>query len=142
MKSAPKIGDQAELRFVVDQQHVIDFADDQMPAVLSTPCLIGFLERAGRTALEPLLESGETSVGVHVDVQHLAATPPGQQVVCRARVIHVEGRIITFQVEAFDATERIARGLHKRSIINKDRFAARLRRKSENAPAELPQSGT
>ena len=129
MKSTPKIGDQAEVRFLVDGNHVIDFADDQMPAVLSTPCLIGFIERAARMVLTPVLEAGESSVGVQIDVQHLAPTPPGQEVLCRARVIHVDGRIVTFQVEAFDASERIARGLHKRSIIRKDRFAARLRRK-------------
>jgi len=130
MKSTPKVGDQAEIRFVVDPTHVIDFADARMPAVLSTPCLIGFLERAARTALAPLLDDGESSVGIQIDVQHLAPTPPGQEVVCRARVIHVDGRVITFQVEAFDASERIARGLHKRSVIRTDRFAARLLRKS------------
>jgi predicted thioesterase len=129
MKSTLKIGDQAEARFVVDSSHVIDFADEQMPAVLSTPCLVGFLERAARNVLAPLLEPEESSVGVQIEVQHTAPTPPGHEVVCRARVIHVEGRIITFQIEAFDALERVARGLHKRSVLNKERFAVRVARK-------------
>lgn len=130
MKSAPKIGDVGELEFVVDASHVIDFSDDQLPAVLSTPCLINFLERAARAALTPVLEANESSVGTHVDVQHLAPTPPGQQVVCRARVIGVDGAAITFQVEARDRDDLIARGLHKRAVIRKDRFAARVRRKA------------
>ena len=130
MKSTPKIGDVGELRFVVDASNVIDFADDELPAVLSTPCLINFLERAAREALAPVLESNESSVGTHVDVQHLAPTPPGQEVVCRARVIVVDGATITFQIEARDQDELIARGLHKRSVIRKDRFAARVRRKT------------
>ena len=130
MKSTPKIGDVGELQFVVDASHVIDFADDQLPAVLSTPCLINFLERAAREALAPVLEPGESSLGTHIDMQHLAPTPPGQAVVCRARVIGVDGATITFQVEARDRDDLIARGLHKRSVIRKDRFSARVRRKT------------
>ena len=80
-------------------------------------------------ALTPVLEVGERSVGVHVDVRHLAPTPPGHRVVCTARVIHVEGSVVSFQVEARDAKELIARGLHKRRVILAERFAARLRRK-------------
>ncbi|MCU0977835.1 MAG: thioesterase family protein [Pirellulaceae bacterium] len=129
MKAPPKIGDTAEIEFVVEASHVIDFADAQMPAVLSTPCLIGFLERTARKALTPVLEVGERSVGVHVDVRHLAPTPPGHRVVCTARVIHVEGSVVSFQIEARDDKELIARGLHKRRVILAERFAARLRRK-------------
>ncbi|NLF70670.1 MAG: thioesterase family protein [Candidatus Anammoximicrobium sp.] len=129
MKAPPKIGDAAEIEFVVDGTHVIDFADDQMPAVLSTPCLIGYLERTARKALAPVLDAGERSVGVHVDVRHLAPTPPGQRVVCTARVIHVDGPVVSFQVQARDQRELIARGLHKRRVIRTERFAAHVRRK-------------
>jgi predicted thioesterase len=129
MKAPPKIGDTAEIEFVVDAAHVIDFADAQMPAVLSTPCLIGFLERTARKALSPVLAAGEQSVGVHVDVRHLAPTPLGHRVVCVARVIHVEGSVVSFQVEARDERELIARGLHKRRVILAERFAARVQRK-------------
>ena len=130
MKSTPKIGDVGQFRFVVDASHVIDFADDELPAVLSTPRLVNFLERAAREALAPLLEPGESSVGPYIELPHLAPTPPGQEVVCQARVSGVDGATITFQIEARDQDERIARGLHKRSVIRKDRFAARVRRKA------------
>lgn len=129
MKATPKIGDVGELRFVVDRQHLITFDDREMPAVLSTPTLIWYLEHAAIEALSPLLESNECSLGIHVDVQHLAPTPPGDEVLCRARVIHITGRTITFQVEAHDSQEQIARGLHKRSVVEIKRFAARLHRK-------------
>ena len=129
MKAPPKIGDTAEIEFVVDAAHVIDFADGQMPAVLSTPCLIGFLERTARKTLAPVLDVGESSVGVQVDVRHLAPTPPGHRVVCVARVIHVEGSVVSFQIEARDERELIARGLHKRRVIVAERFAARVGRK-------------
>jgi predicted thioesterase len=129
MKAPPKIGDAAEIEFVVDATHVIDFADAQMPAVLSTPCLIGFLERTARKALSPVLNPGEQSVGVQIDVRHLAPTPQGHRVVCVARVIHVEGSLVSFQVEARDERELIARGLHKRRVVLAERFAARVQRK-------------
>ena len=87
------------------------------------------MERTARKALTPVLEVGERSVGVHVDVRHLAPTPPGHRVVCTARVIHVEGSVVSFQIEARDDRELIARGLHKRRVILAERFAARLRRK-------------
>ena len=80
MKRSPKIGERGELSFVVTEQHAIDFADEQMPAVLCTPWLIWFLEHAAREAMLPLLEAGESTVGVQVDVEHLAPTPLGQHV--------------------------------------------------------------
>ncbi len=129
MKRNPKVGDSGELSFVVTEQHVIDFADDQMPAVLCTPWLIWFLEHAAREAMLPLLEEHESTVGVLVDVEHLAPTPIGQQVKCKARVINSDGRLVTFQIEARDEHERIARGLHKLRVIRCDRFAARVREK-------------
>ena len=97
MKASPKVGTVGEVTFVVKAKHAIDFADGNMPAVLSTPWLIWFLERAAREAMLPLLEPGESTVGVQVDVQHLAATPLGERVTCRGRVIHSEGTLISFQ---------------------------------------------
>ena len=131
MKRSPKTGETGELSFVVTEQHAIDFADNQMPAVLSTPWLIWFLEHAAREAMLPLLEEGESTVGVHVDVEHLAPTPLGQQVTCQARVINSDGHLITFQFEARDAHERIARGIHKLRVIRCDRFASRVQAKTK-----------
>ena len=126
MKRSPKIGDTGELAFVVTEQHVIDFADGQMPAVLCTPWLIWFLEHAAREAILPLLEAGESTVGVQVEVEHLAPTPLGLEVTCTARVIHVDGPLITLQFNARDQHERIARGIHKLRVICCDRFANRV----------------
>ena len=130
MKRRPKIGETAELSFVVTQDHVIDFADEQMPAVLSTPWLIWFLEHAAREAMLPLLDPHESTVGAHVDVEHLAPTPRGQQVTCKARIINVDKQMITFQLEAHDPSERIARGIHKLRVIDCDRFKVRVEKKS------------
>jgi predicted thioesterase len=120
-----------ESQLVVDATNRIRFADERMPAVLATPWLIAHLEYAARAAIEPCLEPHERSVGTFLEVAHLAPVPEGFTVVCKARVIQVAGSTITFQVEAHDGTEQVARGLHRRQVIDVDRFARRLARKKK-----------
>jgi fluoroacetyl-CoA thioesterase len=129
MKVPPKIGTTAEKQFVVERLHAIDFADDRMPAVLSTPWLIWFLEHTAREAVLAWLDSDESTVGTSVEINHLAPTPVGQKVTCRARVVRVEDTRISFQLEARDEQELIAMGFHMLQIINLDRFANRVQRK-------------
>ena len=101
-----------------------------MPAVLCTPSLIWFLEHAARDAVLRVLEPGESTVGVSIQVEHLAPTPLGRKVTCTARIIFVDGTFVSFQLEAHDDVERIARGSHKLRIIQKDRFARRVEQKN------------
>jgi len=129
MKSRPKIGTTGELKFVVGEEHVIDFATDGMPAVLSTPRLIGLLERTARETMYPFLETNERTVGMEIEIRHLAPTPLGANVTCLARVIATEDATATFHVEARDEHEVIARGLHKRAVIRVESFARRVARK-------------
>ena len=131
MKDTPKIGTVGEEQFVVSEQHVIDFSHDGMPQILCTPWLIWFLEHAARNAVLPLLEPGESTVGVVVNVEHTAATPVGSQVVCRARVIYADGPLISFQFEAHDEHEKIAIGTHKLRVIEAIRLAKRVQQKMQ-----------
>ena len=129
MKSRPRIGEVGELAMPTDMQHAVEFHGDGMPAVVSTPNIIQFLERTARHALAPHLESDERSVGLEIDIRHLAPTPVGQTIHCRAQVIAVEERKVTFQIEARDAHEVIVRGLHKRAIIRTESFTRRVKAK-------------
>ncbi|GIW87210.1 MAG: thioesterase [Isosphaeraceae bacterium] len=129
MKPGVKVGVMGTLRFVVEPRHTIDFAVDGMPEILSTPWLIWFLEHAAREALLPYLDPGESTVGTHVDVDHLAATPVGMEVVCLARVVHLNGLTVTFQLEARDQVERIAKGLCRARVVKVDRLARRVEAK-------------
>lgn len=131
MKTVPRIGMSAEERAVVGPANRIVFADDLMPAVLATPWLVAYMEYAARHAIEPCLEEHERSVGSFIEVEHLAPTPEGFTVVCKARVIRVDGPVVTFQVEAHDGTDLVARGLHRRRVIDARRFAKRVARKRE-----------
>jgi fluoroacetyl-CoA thioesterase len=132
MKGRPKIGTTGEIAFTVGQEHVIDFTTGGMPAVLSTPKLIGLIERTARESLYPFLDENERTVGVELDVRHLAPTPLGAQVTITTRVIHVEAKLVDFQFEVRDQHEVIARGLHKRAVISVESFARRVAKKSVN----------
>ncbi len=130
MKTRPPVGTSHQIEFVVDAEQVIDFNAGGMPAVLSTPRLIGYLERTAREALEPFLESSEQTVGVEIEVRHLAPTPLGARVRCLARVIGTDGIFVTYHLEARDEQEVIARGVHKRAIIRVENFARRVAAKA------------
>ena len=130
MKSRPRIGEVGELSISTDMKHVVEFHGDGMPAVVSTPHIIQFLERTARHTLAPHLDADERSVGLEIDIRHLAPTPVGQTIHCRAQVIAVEDRKVTFQIEARDAHEVIVRGLHKRAIIRTESFSRRVSAKS------------
>ena len=93
--------------------------------VFATPALAALLEAAAVNAVRAVLEDGQTSVGVHPDVQHLAATPVGMTVRAEARLMTVEGRRLTFRVSAFDGVEQVGVGTHQRVIVDTERFMSR-----------------
>ncbi|MBX9654841.1 hypothetical protein K2Y11_14615 [bacterium] len=130
MKRDPKIGLAFERTFVVEQKHAITFADDQMPVVLSTPMLIAELERTAREAVADLLDSNERTVGTSIELDHLAGTTLGFEVTCLARVLGFENGEIRFQVEATDGVDRLARGYHRRQVVDADRLRRRIEKKA------------
>ncbi|PHX95122.1 MAG: LysR family transcriptional regulator [Pedosphaera sp.] len=130
MKARPRIGTTGEMKFVVGQEHVIDFATGGMPAVLSTPRLVALIERTARESLYPFLNENERTVGAEIEIRHMAPTPLGQPVTIITRVIATEMRSVDFQFEVRDAHEVIARGLHKRAVITVESFARRVARKT------------
>lgn len=103
-----------------------------MPEVFATGFLVGFLEWACIKAIKPYLDWPlEQTVGTHINVSHEAATPPGLEVTASVELIAVEGRKLTFTVEAHDGVDLISKGLHERFIINKERFDAKVGTKAD-----------
>ncbi len=129
MKSSPRVGESAEIEFDVTKQHIIDFADQVMPEILSTPWLVWFLEHTARKAVLPYLEVGESTVGAVVNVEHLAPTPVGARVRCLAKIIYIDKRLFSFELRAWDQHELICRGTHKLKVIRKSRLAEALSKK-------------
>jgi fluoroacetyl-CoA thioesterase len=100
-----------------------------MPPVFATAFLVAFIEATCIEALAPWLDAGEGSVGTWVDVSHVAATPVGMTVTAEVELIHVEGRSLHFRVTASDEGGLIGEGEHKRAIIDRERFIARVNSK-------------
>jgi fluoroacetyl-CoA thioesterase len=108
-----------------------------MPAVLATGYLVALAEWACIELIKPHLDwPGEQSLGTHVNLSHLAATPPGLTVELRVRVEKVEGRRIVFALSAHDGVDTISEGTHERHTIDADRFARKVAAKS--APVGAP----
>lgn len=129
MKSQPRVGETAKIEFQVTQQHAIDFADEVMPLILSTPWLIWFLEHTARDAMLPHLEPEESTVGAVVEVEHLSPTAVGGRVRCQAKVIFVDRRQFSFELKAWDEHDLICRGTHKLRVIQKVRLKNALANK-------------
>lgn len=130
MRTIPP-GAQGSFAIVVSPEHLANrFKDATLPEVLSTPVMIMAMENAALNAIKPYFEAGESAVGTHVDVRHLAATPVGSRVVAFAEVVRANGRHIEFSVHARDETEEIGRGTHARAVIDLASFAKRLAAKS------------
>ena len=91
-------------------------------AVYATPAMIGLMEGTCLNAVDPLLPEGMATVGISLDVKHLAATPVGMQVHATAKLIEISGKRLIFQVEAFDEKEKIGEGTHQRYIIQLEKF--------------------
>lgn len=101
--------------------------------VFATPVMLGLLELAAASAVDNLLPAGSTTVGTHLDVRHLAPSPLGIEVRARAELVAVDGRKLTFSVEAFDTVERIGEGTHERAIVSAERLLTRANGKNPNS---------
>lgn len=111
------------------------FGSGLVPA-LATPAMIALMENASVNAIRESLQVGQTSVGVEVNVKHLAATPVGMHVRARAEVLSIDKWRVTFQVEAWDDKERIGEGTHVRAIVDEARFKERIAEKrADQGPA-------
>jgi fluoroacetyl-CoA thioesterase len=114
---------------VVGPEHTAPFVGSGRIAVLATPVMINVIEAAALNAVEHLLPAGHQSLGTHLDISHVAATPVGLRVTAIATVLRVEGRTITFQVQARDEVEAIGSGSHQRVVVSVARFDERIQRK-------------
>ena len=119
-----------EAELMVEETHTASHLGSGGVEVLATPVMIALMEDAARSSVDSKLDQGQLSVGVDLNVSHLAATPVGMRVTARAELVAVEGRRLRFKVEAHDEREKIGEGTHLRAIINLDRFMARLQEKT------------
>jgi fluoroacetyl-CoA thioesterase len=121
------IGATAERSLVVNEEHSAVRWGSGGIEVLSTPQMIAMMEESAVDVLRPYLPPDQQTVGIHLDVAHLAATPMGGQVTARATLLEIEGRKAIFRVEAYDAAGIIGEGMHQRFLIDVERFMNKAR---------------
>ncbi len=109
-------------------------SEDTFPEVLATSRMIGLMEVAAARLMQPLLKSGELSVGVGVDIKHFAPTPVGEEVRVVATFLEPSGKLYLFEVEVFDRAGKVAGGRHTRAIVEKAKLM-------EGAQARMTKAG-
>ena len=123
------VGESSEM--VTDQLTAALYGSGLVPA-FATPAMVALMENASVAAIQKHLGAGQTSVGVEVNIKHLAATPVGMRVRARSEVTAVDGRRVSFKVEAWDDKEKIGEGTHQRVIVDDARFKERMAQKRSN----------
>jgi len=117
------------VEITVGEEHTAPSIGSGRVHVLATPVMINLIEAAALKAIEHLLPEGYQSLGTHLDVKHIAATPVGMKARATAEVKKVDGRTVTFKVSAFDEKELIGDGAHERVVVNVAKFDQRVQRK-------------
>lgn len=104
------------------------FAD--MPPVLATAMMVGFIEQTCILGLRPFLAPGQHSVGTGIELSHIAATPAGMTITAEVELSGIEGRTLLFRVRCSDEAGLVGEGTHRRAIIDVERFMQRLQARS------------
>jgi predicted thioesterase len=128
------VGAVASKSILVTREMTVAHFHPDMPEVYGTPMMIYLMEVTATEAIRPFLPEGWASVGVVVNIRHLAATPVGFTVTATAKVVAVNKNTVTFAVEAHDGVEKIGEGTHVRAAINLARFEKGFRSKAAKKP--------
>lgn len=122
-------GISSEKSIVVEQKHLASHLGSGGVPVYATPSMVLHMEEASRDAVDHLLGPGRATVGAFIAAKHIAPTPLGMKVRIRSELVAVEGRMLTFRIEAWDEVEKIGEADHQRAIIDLDRFLEKVERK-------------
>ena len=125
MKEQLKVGLEGEWIVETTREMAAAHIADEGILVYSTPAMVGHMERAAVETVAPYLNDDEFSLGVRVEISHIAGTRIGETVHAAARLVEIEGRRLTFTVEAFNEREKIGEGRHQRVVVKRDRLPAK-----------------
>ena len=124
-----QVGIKGHDEVLVDETNVASAVGSGAMPVFSTPSLAASMERAALESVQPYLDEGQGTVGIRLELDHLAATPIGMRVFTDSELVSVEGRILVFEITAHDACGQVAKCVHTRCIINSERFMAKAEAK-------------
>ena len=128
-----EVGLVAEKEITVEDKHVASHLGSGGVPVYATPSMVLHMEETSRQAVDHLLGPDGATVGAYIEVKHLAPTPKGMKVRIRSELVKVEGRLLTFKVEAWDEVEKVGEAEHVRAIISMAKFSERLEKKKKAA---------
>ncbi|MEN6296447.1 MAG: thioesterase family protein [Rectinema sp.] len=128
-----EVGLVAEKEITVEDKHVASHLGSGGVPVYATPTMVLHMEETSRQAVDHLLGPDGATVGAYIAVKHLAPTPKGMKVRIRSELVKVEGRLLTFKVEAWDEVEKVGEAEHVRAIISMAKFSERLEKKKKAA---------
>jgi len=128
-----KVGLTAEKEIVVEDRHVASHLGSGGVPVYATPMMVLHMEETSRLAVDHLLGPDGATVGASMAVRHLAPTPKGMKVHIRAELVKIDGRMLTFKVQAWDEVEKVGEAEHVRAIISMAKFAERIEKKKQAA---------
>lgn len=120
-----EVGMKAEVLSLVEREDTAQEVGSGSLLVYATPCMVALMEGAACEAIAEGLDENETTVGIELNIKHLSATPVGLEVRAEAEVTAVEGKVISFQLKAYDEAGLIGEGTHKRCLVNAQKFLER-----------------
>jgi fluoroacetyl-CoA thioesterase len=138
-KAGLKLGLKATVERIVPHEWTIAIYNEKLPAVLSTPAMIGMMETAAAHAVWPRLPEGAISVGTRIEVDHLKAAPEGAKVRAQARLVKIDGRFLVFEVEARSGRHLLGSGRVFRAVVTPEIFMEKAKRRSRKHASTKPR---
>lgn len=116
------VGIKNQIELIVSEEKTAKKVGSGLLEVYATPAMIALMEQTAAESVEKELDEGMTTVGIKINVDHLAATPIGMKVVCNSTLVQVDGRKLVFEIEASDEAGLIGKAYHERFIVDSERF--------------------
>lgn len=124
-----EIGIKGSQKTQVSEDNTAITAGSGILPVFATPAMVALMEKTCWKSVAPYLQEGESTVGISLNISHLSATPLGMEVTCESTLVQVDGRKLTFKVEAYDEAGKIGEGSHERFIVISDKFMKKAKSK-------------
>lgn len=121
-----KVGTEKSQQMTVGDKDTAKYHGSGSLQVYATPAMVAFMENTACACIAEYLQEGEDTVGIQIDVKHIKATKLGGLVSCKAKLTEIDGKKLTFEIEAADEQGAIGTALHKRYVINPEKFMSRL----------------
>lgn len=127
-----EIGIKGRQNLLVTEENTAKAVGSGELAVFATPAMIALMEKTACASVAPYLNDGEGTVGISVDIKHLAATPVGMTVSCESELVEIDRKRLVFSLTVSDGVDVVGQGMHERFIVNNEKFMSKTESKKAN----------